>query len=181
MLLLSYPFPYSGASGGGQVLHLCQCHALAPGEQTRVGFSSALSKSVWLIISARPLKKNDLQLQKVSQTVSLSKSSSGTAGLGGLCPHAAPQQGRFGFRAGACLLWGSSGSAHSSIALPLCPPPAALLCQGGVLRTVASLNSADIGAVTPPRQAAAPACASSAMFMQSSVNSSQRFLGLQFL
>lgn len=45
-----------------------------------------------------------------------------------------------------------------------------------MLRTVASLNSADVGAVTPPQPAAAPtpACVSSAMFMQSS---SQGFLG----
>lgn len=50
------------------MLHLRQCHVLAAGERTRAGFSSVLSKSVWLTISARYLKKNNLRLQKVSQS-----------------------------------------------------------------------------------------------------------------
>lgn len=97
------------------MLHLRQCHVLAAGERTRAGFSSVLSKSVWLIISARYLKKNNLRLQKVSQSASLSKSS---AGLRGLCLHADPQQARFVFRAGTCLLLCPLAS---SMEASLCP------------------------------------------------------------
>lgn len=67
----------------------------------------------------------------------------------------------------------SSGVIHGGIALPLCLLLLTFLCQGDALRTVASLNSVEVGAITPPQPAAAltPACASSAVFMQSSVNS----------
>lgn len=50
----------------------------------RVGFSLAFSKSVLLVISARSLKKHDLWLQNLSQSVSLGKPSSGLPGLWGL-------------------------------------------------------------------------------------------------
>lgn len=141
------------------------------------GFSSASSTSLWLGISAKPLPKNDLPLRKVSRSVSLSTSSSGTAGLRGSACTQPPQRGRFGLgQEPAC-----HGGPPASTVASLCPPPAVFLCHGDMLRTAASLNSEEVGAVTQPRPAAVPtpACVSSAMFMQSSVNSSQRCLGLQ--